>query len=384
MIQLIILKQNETLESQEKLIVVLSISTQAILSIAARFNMGCQEALERTIGYFKSLGVDYVFDVNFARSLSIIEAQREFVQKFKSREEGNVHFPLLASACPGWVCYAEKTHGSYILPHISRTRSPQQVMGSLLKDYWSAKHSIPPNKIYHASLMPCFDKKLEASREEFNVEEFDTREVDCVITSVEVEQLLEKEEVDLGGVERAGLDPELSLSPDLRTHEGSGSGGFAHHVFTYAAKHLFGVEGHEMTWKSLRNNDMQELTLEVSGEAVLRFAIANGFRNIQNLVQKVKRGKSPYHYVEVMACPSGCLNGGAQIRASSGQSSKELIAFLEGLYKGLPTAPPEEEGRVVELYSEWLGGQDSEKVRDKLHTTYKAIEKSNNPLGIKW
>lgn len=134
----------------------------------------------------------------------------------------------------------------------------------------------------------------------------------------------------------------------------------------------------------------------------MRFAIANGFRNIQNFVQKLKRGKSSYDYVEVMACPSGtyiclyytknskthacsgCLNGGAQIRPKDGKTSKELIMQLENLYSSLPVVSPEENHIVKKLYELWLGGQESDKSNAILHTQYHAVEKMNTALNIKW
>ncbi|KAB7498135.1 Cytosolic Fe-S cluster assembly factor NARFL [Armadillidium nasatum] len=379
-----VLNENSHLSDEDKSVIVLSVSTQSVLSIAARYNLTPQEGLEKIVGYFKSVGVDYVFDVNFARCFSLIEAQKEFAKRYRNSEnDSSLVFPLLASSCPGWVCYAEKTHGSFILPYISKTRSPQQVMGSILKDYWSKKLLLKPNKLYHATLMPCFDKKLEASREEFYNSDFDTNEVDCVITSVEVEQLFEKDGIDVNTIPCMPLDTEFSMCQTLLSHDGSGSGGFAHHVFIYAAKHLFDIEEIDLNWKTLRNNDMLELTLEVNGEKVLRFAIANGFRNIQNLVQKIKRNKCPYHYVEIMACPSGCLNGGAQIRPNDGRTSKELVQYLESIYKQLPKITSQNEQRINELYSEWLENDDND-IQQKLYTTYKEITQNVNPLGIKW
>lgn len=124
--------------------------------------------------------------------------------------------------------------------------------------------------------------------------------------------------------------------------------------------------------------------MEQDGKVLLRFAIANGFRNIQNFVQKLKRGKSQYHYVEVMACPSGCLNGGAQVRPKEGKSLKELTTELENLYALLPVRNPEDNMAVKQLYETWLGGQDSDKCSAILLTQYHAVEKMNTALNIKW
>lgn len=116
---------------------------------------------------------------------------------------------------------------------------------------------------------------------------------------------------------------------------------------------------------------------------LLRFAIANGFRNIQNLVQKLKRGKSNYHYVEVMACPSGCLNGGAQIRPQNNQTARELTLELEELYRKLPHSNPENEDVKI-VYSGFLENSNQDKIKQLLHTNYHAVEKMNTALNIKW
>ena len=114
--------------------------------------------------------------------------------------------PLISSACPGWVCYAEKTHGNWILPHISKVRSAQQIMGSLVKDHISQKLQVSPDSIFHLTLMPCFDKKLEASRPDFYNEKTDSHDVDLVITTVEVENMLSEDNLNLPELDSLPLD----------------------------------------------------------------------------------------------------------------------------------------------------------------------------------
>lgn len=166
-------------------------------------------------------------------------------------------------------------------------------------------------------------------------------------------------------------------------HETSGSGGYSDHIFRFAAKRLFDEDVKQLQYKNLRNPDFRELTLERDGQVLLRFAIANGFRNIQNLVQKLKRGKSNYHYVEVMACPSGCLNGGAQNRPANGVSSRDLITELEAMYRTLPPSNPDND-ETKQIYAGFLGGSNSDKTKSLLHTNYHAVEKMNTALNIKW
>lgn len=172
-------------------------------------------------------------------------------------------------------------------------------------------------------------------------------------------------------------------SSQMWAHESSGSGGYSDHIFKYAAKELFDIDVVALDYKNLRNPDFREIVLERDGKLLLRFAVANGFRNIQNLVQKLKRGKSSYHYVEVMACPSGCLNGGAQIRPDSGTPARELTSQLEELYKKLPQSTPDNSDTKF-VYANYLDGAFSDKAKSLLHTNYHAVEKMNTALNIKW
>ncbi|XP_075969136.1 putative cytosolic Fe-S cluster assembly factor GL21135 [Anticarsia gemmatalis] len=370
-------------------LIVVSLSPQPTLSLAARYKLTPEEATSKLAGYFKSLGADLVLDMTIAEDFSLLEAQQEFLQRYQNQQNDSTskNLPMLASSCPGWVCYAEKTHGNFILPYISSTKSPQQIMGSLVKQYLSKCRETSPAEIYHVTFMPCYDKKLEASREDFYSEMMNCHDVDCVITAIELEQMLGNDKKCLSEIPGTELDwpwGAAEARPALRRHIGSGSGGYADHVFLYAAEQLFGESNAQLVYKNLRNPDFREVILEKDGKEVLRFAIANGFRNIQNLVQKLKRGKSPYHYVEVMACPSGCLNGGAQVRPTTGESGRELAAQLEAMYADLPLATPSDNKLVRKLYAEWLDGKDSDKAAAMLHTNYHAVEKSDIALNIKW
>ncbi|NXN86998.1 NARFL factor, partial [Bombycilla garrulus] len=368
--------------AQEQKLVVVSVSPQSRASLAVRCKLGLQDTAQRLTRFFKS--VHYVFDTTFSRNFSLLESQQEFVRRFHRQADDKKSLPMLASACPGWICYAEKTHGSFIIPHISTTKSPQQVMGSLVKGYFAEQQHLSPDRIYHVTVMPCYDKKLEASRPDFFNQEYQTRDVDCVITTGEVLKLLEQEGVALAEVEPAPLDTMLGVpEAELCGHAGGGSGGFLLHILRHAGRELFGIREGSVRYRALRNKDFQEVTLERDGEVLLHFALAYGFRNIQNLVQKLKRGKCPYHFVEVMACPSGCLNGGGQIKLE-GESSKEELQQVERLYESLRAEAPEENQAVRELYEHWLGGWGSERALQVLHTQYHALERASSALSIKW
>ncbi|XP_076998400.1 cytosolic iron-sulfur assembly component 3 isoform X1 [Tamandua tetradactyla] len=379
-----VLETNKAAPAQHKLVVV-SVSPQSRASLAARFQLNPTDTAEKLTAFFKKIGVHYVFDTTFSRNFSLIESQREFVQRFRRQADSAQALPVLASACPGWICYAEKMHGSCITAHISSARSPQQVMGSLVKDFWAQQQGLTPDRVYHVAVMPCYDKKLEASRPDFFNQEHQTRDVDCVLTTGEVSRLLEEEGVSLPDLEPVPLDalPSSVSAAEPTSHQGGGSGGYLEHVFRHAARELFGIHVAEITYKPLRNKDFQEVTLEREGRVLLHFALAYGFRNIQNLVQRLKRGRCPYHYVEVMACPSGCLNGGGQLKASD-TPSKELLQRVEELYRAVRTTAPEDVPGVQELYRQWLHGEGSARAGRLLHTQYHAVERPGSSRSIKW
>ncbi|KAJ8363785.1 hypothetical protein SKAU_G00126160 [Synaphobranchus kaupii] len=372
--------------SAEQIVVVVSVSPQSRASLAAHFGLSTSDTARRLTAFFKNIGVHHVFDTGFSRAFSLLESQKEFVERYQRKEQDKKALPMLTSACPGWICYAEKTHGDFILPYISTTRSPQQVMGSLVKGYFAEQQNLNPNQIYHVTVMPCFEQKLEASRLDFFMDDADTREVDCVITSGEVLKMLEQEGLSLNEVDPAPLDTLFSSvnGDELLRHAGSSSGGYLHHVYTHAAKQLFGVEVNDITYKTVKNKDFQEVTLEKDGTVLLRFASSYGFRNIQNLVQKLKRRKLLYDFVEVMACPSGTMNGGGQLRPPPDKSNKELLQQVEDLYNAENTRLPEEEDRVTHLYRTWLHNVGEERARELLHTRYHGVEKVSNGLTVKW
>ena len=293
---------------------------------------------------------------------------------------------MLTSACPGWICYAEKTHGDYILPFISNVKSPQQIMGSLVKHYLSHKLGLEPSQIYHSSIMPCYDKKLEASREDFYNSVYNTHDVDLVITSIEIEGMLKEKDIDLKLLASTSPDSELSFLNEkgmLLSHRGSSSGGYLEHVFIRAAKTLFDEDRDEIQYKCLRNKDFQEVSLHVNGEEKLKFAFAYGFRNIQNVVQKIKRKKCTYDFIEIMACPSGCVNGGGQIRVETKEDAKQLLVKTEDLYQSLPCVRPEDSEQMSKLrqnLTKIFGDGDSHLFR----TEYHEIKKNVTALNIKW
>ncbi|KAJ7397116.1 Nuclear prelamin A recognition factor [Pitangus sulphuratus] len=381
-----VLNLNKKCDTSKHKVLAVSLCPQSLPYFAAKFNLSVNEAAKRLCGFLKSLGVHYVFDTTIAADFSILESQREFVQRYQRRNQEEHALPMFASACPGWIRYAERVLTNLVTSHICTAKSPQQIMGSLVKGYFARQQNLSPEKIFHVVVAPCYDKKLEALREDFYTALSNSSEVDCVLTSGEIVQIMEQKNVSMKDVTEVAVD---SLFADIKEgdvvrHDGKRSDGYLEHIFKHAAKELFGMDVKEITYKALKNKDFQEVTLEKDGETVLRFAAAYGFRNIQNMVLKLKKGKFLYHFVEVLACPGGCLNGKGQAQTEDGKPDRALLAQMEEVYAAIPVQLPETNLHVQKVYQDWLEGMDSKKAQETLHTTYSAVNQSTSSLDIKW
>ncbi|XP_057257387.1 nuclear prelamin A recognition factor isoform X2 [Pezoporus wallicus] len=335
-----ILNLNKKCDTSKHKVLAVSICPQSLPYFAAKFNLSVNDAAKRLCGFLKSLGVHYVFDTTIAADFSLLESQREFVQRYQRRNQEEHALPMFASACPGWIRYAERVLTNLVTSHICTAKSPQQIMGSLVKGYFARQQNLSPDKIFHVIVAPCYDKKLEALREDFYTALYNSQEVDCVLTSGEIVQIMEQKNVSMKDVTEVSVDT--------------------------------------------LNKDFQEVTLEKDGETVLRFAAAYGFRNIQNMVLKMKKGKFLYHFVEVLACPGGCLNGKGQAQTEDGKPDKALLNQMEEVYAAIPVRLPETNVHVQKMYQDWLEGMDSKKVQETLHTTYSAVNQTASSLDIKW
>lgn len=360
-----VLRQNPSPTSPGHRVPVLSIAPQSLASLTAALSPAAPIPLERMLRRvrafaMRTLGFAHVFDTTFAREIALREHTREFFERRERAGGGGSAatgaLPMLASACPGWVCYAEKTHGE-MLPFIAATKSPQQVMGTLVKEwlgvhYWDRR----PDEIYHVTVMPCYDKKLEASRSDFYNEQYATRDVDCVITTGELLLLAQEHGVDLS-LPVPDEDTPIPSStttltiPDLLMPPGSSSGSYLYSLILAVAR--ASQKPLTLESKTIRSADYVEHTLRdaSSGDTVFRGATCYGFRNLQNVVRRVGRSAGvqvgrgaagrlagglrngtratkevpAYDYVEVMACPGGCVGGGGQLRAPKSTDAEGFV-----------------------------------------------------------
>eukprot|EP01133_Synstelium_polycarpum_P009147 gene9147-10732_t len=264
-----------------------------------------------------------------------------------------------------------------------------EIMGTLVKHHLAEQLNKQPQDIYHVTIMPCYDKKLEASRSDFYSDVFKTRDVDCVLSSTEILDMLTERSVDFAALPSSDLpDSPFTArnSEDVPTGVEGSTGGYFEYLFRAVARSLFNVEVGEIKYEVGRNSDFKEARLVVDGKDVLVFAKAYGFRNIQNVVRKIKSGKCNYHFVEVMACPSGCINGGGQIKAGTGslRDQKAHIQQAEDRYNEQVIVDPQENAALSRIYQQWLSGVFSPDAQTNLHTQYHMIAKTKNALSIKW
>lgn len=386
-----VLKENET---GIKSYVVITVSPQSRASLASHLEKSSKETAKAVTNYFLKLGAILVLDEGYFRQLSLIESSKEFQDSFNRRKD---KLPILTSACPGWICYAEKTHGNLIVPHLSSVKSPQQIAGSFVKARVSEFKNCSPGEIYHVTVMPCYDKKLEASREDFYNDIYRSKDVDLVLTTSEVLNMMKTSSHSFDDLLSEDIPsvvtnvPEefheaMLTSENLFNNSGGGSGGYLEYVFRDSAKQLFKMDVQDLQYKVVRNNkDFQEVSLcDEAGKTLLNFAFAYGFRSIQNLVQKMKRKNCKYHYVEVMACPSGCLNGGGQIKDSDGtaQSREAIKEHLDKLQEKYDETP----AKSIQYGDLKLLDKCKDADMSKLlHTTFHALQSENTiSVGMKW
>lgn len=368
-----------------------SLSHQAVASFAAKLKISFQDSAEKICSFFRRLGFDHVFDLTLARHLSLNETIREFLQHYTRNRSLPIkeRAPLLTSVCPGFVCYVEKTHPQ-LVPLLSKVKSPQQIQGYLLRNVWCQRNGIAASQVYHVTLMPCFDKKLEASRKEFINGEL--KDVDCVITPVELEVMLQREAAQLSDLPNVPLEMFLKEYDQLQqstsqilSHIGSGSGGYAEHVYRSAMSIAFDQDmpnERQLKYPFKRNKDFVDIENDSIEQGELNVAIVNGFRNIQTIVQRQKRKTLNYDYIEVMACPTGCLNGGGMLRGVSFDQIDSSYRECKPIEMKYNEAMNRHRELCENLFADQSNGGNS--IESPLHTSFNVIPKMENVLHIAW
>lgn len=267
----------------------------------------------------RALGFDTVYDTVFGADLTIMEEGYELVSRINKARgvpgyETAGPLPQFTSCCPGWVRYAELNHPT-LLDHLSTAKSPMMEQAAVIKTYAAAKMGIDPADIYNVAVMPCTAKKREASRPEFISSGFD--DMDAVITTREMAQMIREAGIDFASLEEGKVDTLVGTGSGAGTIFGV-TGGVMEAALRTAYAVISGTEMADLDIDAVRGEEgLREATIGIpladgSGTLDLRVAIVSGSKNVEALVADVEAGTSPYHFIEVMNCPGGCINGGGQ------------------------------------------------------------------------
>ena len=330
------------------------------------FGLKREEAtMERMAATLRRLGFDYIFDTNFTADLTIMEEGNEFLQRLKSGDLAK--WPMFTSCCPGWVRFLK---GQYpeLTDRLSTAKSPQQMFGSLAKSWLAQKLGVEPEKIFCVSIMPCVAKKAECELPTMATEH--GPDVDLVLTTRELVRMIRADKLDPATL------PEEPMDDPMGIHTGAGvifgaTGGVMEAALRTSAFVLTGKDPDPDAFAEVRTGPgLREATYEVAGIPV-RCAVVSGLGNARELIERLKAGKAHYDFVEVMACPGGCVGGGGQ---PVSVEDEELYSVrgqrLYDLDKAAPVRFSHENPQVQALYNEFLGHPLSHKSEELLHTDH--------------
>jgi NADH-quinone oxidoreductase subunit G/NADP-reducing hydrogenase subunit HndD len=285
---------------------------------------------------------------------------------------------MYTSCCPGWIQFAEQEMPQ-ILPHISSCKSPQQMMGTLVKTYLAESENLEPDAIYMVSVMPCTAKKYEAVRPEHSRN--GVPDADAVLTTREFSRLMNRFGVDFAALPEEEFDPVLGLT------SGSGdifaaSGGVMESALR-TAYHL--VTGKDMPGLELTDvrgfEGLKEATVAMNGVEV-KVAVVNTLKKTRELIRRIEKGEVFYHFVEVMACPGGCLGGGGQMYGLDSDRIKRRIKAIYEVEKHRPVRMSYKNPRIQALYREYLEKPGSHRAHELLHTQYAARKRRREPIAV--
>ena len=325
----------------------------------------------KMIAAMRRLGFDKVFDTNWSADLTIMEEGHELLHRIK---EGGV-LPLITSCSPGWIRYCEMNYPEFI-PNLSTCKSPQGMFGAMVKSYYAEKAGIDPKDIVCVSVMPCTSKKFEISRPELNVDGLTS--VDFSITTRELGDMIKEARI------RFETLPDEMPDRLMGEYTGAGAifgatGGVMEAALRTVADVLTGKDLPDIDYKDCRGiAGIKEasVTLPIDGkDTEVKIAIANGTKNAAALLDAIKAGEKQYHFVEIMACPGGCVHGGGQsiISAKRRLDVEPRGKRADALYEedlACAKRKSHENAEVQELYKEFLGEPNSHKAHHYLHTHY--------------
>jgi len=341
------------------------------------------------VAALRRLGFDAVLDTNFTADLTIMEEATELIKRIKG--EMKKPLPQLTSCSPGWVKFCEYFYPE-LIPNLSTCKSPQQMLGALVKTYYAKKRGIDPESIVSVSIMPCTAKKFEAQRPEMNAsakywKKDNLRDVDVVLTTRELARMLKEKQIDPTVLPKESYDKLMGEETGGAVIFGT-TGGVMEAAVRAA---YFFITGQEPPAALLNLTPVRglagikEAELEIPGVGMLRVAVSHGMANGRKVLDAIREGKAPWHFVEFMACPGGCIGGGGQPRTAVPPTDAVREKRIAALYKAdasLAKRKSYENEEVATLYRDFLEHPMSELAEELLHTEYHSrADKLKRALG---
>lgn len=314
----------------------------------------------------RHIGFDRVFDTGFSADLTIMEEASELLHRLQN----GGRLPMLTSCSPGWIRYVETFHPDFI-DNLSTCKSPQQMMGAIIKSYYAEREKLDAKQIYSVSIMPCTAKKFEASRPE--MARNGIPDVDAVLTTRELARLIR-----MRGVDLRHLSPEHADSPlGERTTAGKifgASGGVMEAAIRSAYFMLTGEEMGDLNVTAVRGlGGMKQASVNVNG-IDLGVAVVNGVGNVNRLLEEIRDGRDDLHFIEVMTCPGGCISGGGQPIGIDRLAARQRMQALYDIDAQESVRASHHNASVQKLYDDYLGKPLGERSHELLHTYYKPAE----------
>ncbi len=335
------------------------------VSVGEAFSMkagaDCAGALNAAL---RRIGFDAVFDTSFTADLTIMEEASELVHRIKNGGK----LPMITSCSPGWVKFAEEFYPD-MLENLSSCKSPQQMMGAVIKHFFAEKKGIDPKNIYSVSIMPCTAKKFEVTREEMLTD--GTPDIDAVLTNRELVRLLTMRGLDLNEIDPEGADTPFGTRTSAGKIFGA-SGGVMEAALRTGYHLITGQELENLDIKAVRGLEgRKEAKINIAGIEV-GVAVVSGLKNASDLLDEIRNGRDDLHFIEIMACPGGCINGGGQPIGVTVEAVKNRMKGLYAIDKNDQIRTSHHNPDIKKLYDEYLGEPLGHKSHKLLHTHYHA------------
>jgi iron-only hydrogenase group A len=316
----------------------------------------------------RKLGFDRIFDTNFAADLTIIEEGNELLKRVK---EGGT-LPLITSCSPGWIKFIEHFYPE-LLPHLSTCKSPHQMLGALAKTYYAEKAGIDPKDMVVVSVMPCTAKKFECDRPEMRSSGY--KDVDFVLTTRELAKMIKQAGIDFRNLDAGVYDSPLAEYSGAATIFGA-TGGVMEAALRTVYELVTGKTLENLEFSAVRGLEgVKEAAIPIEGLGDVRVAVSHGLGNARKLLERIKDGSANYHFIEIMACPGGCVGGGGQPIPVNYEIRKLRAEALYGEDRALKLRKSHENPSIKRIYEEFLGEPLGKKSHHLLHTKYVARSK---------